>query len=213
MNTGIKPVLCVIAAGVASMLLVLGPAADAGAAAQTRSATRTSTAEAQVQEKASATDGRKLYDYRFHVKPNNARVVGVAWKPGLAISELKRCFNCTFPVKGAPKKYPAENQKLDLKACASYFVCKNAPVRYHKGGIANGWYFTAEQGHFDGKGSRVSFQYYSEKDTHYLMLHVRAYVTHPAVPDSLNKRFAYDAWQDFSHNMGVKLWCKSYGSC
>lgn len=206
-----KSVLSTVVAGLAAMLFTLGPAADAGAATQNRSVTQTEAVAAHAE--ASATSGRKIYDYRFHVKPNNARVIGVAWKPSLAISQLKSCFNCTFPIKGAPRKYPAENQRLNLKACAAYFVCKNAPVRYHKGGIANGWYFTAEQGHFDGKGSKVYFQFYAEKNTHYLMLHVWAYVTHPTVPDSLNKRFARDKWQDFSHTMGVKLWCKSYGGC
>jgi hypothetical protein len=211
MNMRTKSVLSAFVAGIASVLFVLGPTADAGAVTKTQSVTRTAAVEAQGD--VSAASARKLYDYRFHVKPNNARVIGVAWKPSLAINELKRCFNCTFPINGAPKKYPAENQKLNLKACAVYFVCKNAPVRYHKGGIANGWYFTAEQGHFDGKGSKVYFQFYPEKNTHYLKLHVWAYVTHPTVPDSLNKRFAYDKWQEFSHKMGVKLWCKSYGGC
>ncbi|UXY30193.1 hypothetical protein [Streptomyces sp. HUAS TT20] len=207
-----KSVLSAFAAGVASVLIALGPAAEAGAVTKTQSVTRSTAVEAQ--GAVSAKKARKLYDIRMRVKPNNLRGhVGVAWAPSLAIKELHRCFNCTFPIKGAPKKYPKENQHLSLKACAAGpFGCRNAPVRYH-GGVKNGWYFTAEKGHFDGAGSKVYFQFYSEKNTHYLMLHVWAYVTHPTVPDAINKSFATGKWQDFNHKMGVKLWCQTYGHC
>lgn len=207
-----KPLLSALLAGIGSVLFVLGPAVDAGAV--TRAGGTTVGVASEARGNVSAIRSRKLYDIRMHVKPNNLHGhVGVAWAPSLAIKELHRCFNCTFPIKGAPKKYPQENQHLSLKACAAGpFGCRNAPVRYH-GGLSSGWYFTAERGHFDGAGSKVYFQFYPEKNTHYLMLHVWAYVTHPTVPDSINKNFATGKWQDFNHKMGLKLWCNDDPRC
>ncbi|MER0481987.1 hypothetical protein ABR737_27255 [Streptomyces sp. Edi2] len=155
--------------------------------------------------KSAAAGLRKLYDERFTVKPNNARYPGLKVSPAKAMKSLKHCFNCTFPVKGAPKKFPKENQRINLEACAVFFACKDAPVRYHGiGSMKNAWYFTAEKGHFDGKGSKVYFNFYTDSKG-YLRLHVEGYVTNPSVPDSLNKRFAVEKWQGFAHNMGVEL--------
>ncbi|MEU6330514.1 hypothetical protein ABZ851_25040 [Streptomyces sp. NPDC047049] len=155
--------------------------------------------------KVAAAGLRKLYDERFTVKPNNAHYPGLRVSPAKAMKSLKHCFNCTFPVKGAPKKFPKENQRINLEACAVFFACKDAPVRYHGlGNMKNAWYFTAEKGHFDGAGSKVYFNFYTGSKG-YLELHVEGYVTHPSVPDSLNKRFAVEKWQSFAHNMGVEL--------
>ncbi|MGW7021960.1 hypothetical protein OG754_16725 [Streptomyces decoyicus] len=154
---------------------------------------------------AAAAGLRKLYDERFTVKPNNGHYPGLKVSPAKAMKSLHDCFNCSFPVKGAPKKFPKENQRLNLEACATFFACKDAPVRYHGiGTMKNAWYFTAEKGHFDGKGSKVYFNFYTDSKG-YLKLHVEGYVTHPSVPDSLNKRFAVEKWQNFAHNMGTKL--------
>jgi hypothetical protein len=198
----------------AAMLAVLAPAGAASASGNAAVAKKTqATVVEKDTEAAAAVKLRKLYDFRLRVKPNNAKYLGRPWKASEPIQELKRCFNCTFPVKNAPKKYPKENQLIKLKACAAGpFGCRNAPVRYH-GGVKNGWYFTAEKGHFDGKGSKVYFQFYNEKNTGYLALHVWAYVAKPSVPDSVNKSFARGKWQDFAHNMGVKMNCKHSSLC
>ncbi|WP_200301349.1 hypothetical protein [Streptomyces adelaidensis] len=198
----------------AAMLAVLAPAGAASASSNAAVAKKTQAAVAEQDTTATAAVKlRKLYDVSFYVKPNNARFIGKPWKPSEAIRELKKCFNCTFPVKGAPKKYPAENQRINLKACATFFVCKNAPVRYHKGKDKYGWYFTAEKGHFDGAGSKVYFNFINEKKTGYLKIHVWAYVAKPTVNDSLNKRFATSKWQEFAHKMGVKINCNHDPRC
>ncbi|MCL6735301.1 hypothetical protein [Streptomyces neyagawaensis] len=199
----------------AAMLAVLAPAGAASASSGAPVAKKAETTAAQQDTTpAAAVKLRKLYDWRLHVKPNNAKYIGRPWKPAEAIQELKKCFNCTFPVKNAPKKYPKEGQLIKLKACAAGpFGCKNAPVKFYSKGVANGWYFVAQKGHFDGAGSKVYFQFYNEKSTGYLMLHVWAYVAKPSVPDGLNKSFARGKWQDFNHKMGVKLHCKHSSQC
>ncbi|MBD9704386.1 hypothetical protein IHE56_20360 [Streptomyces sp. ID01-12c] len=199
----------------AAMLAVLAPAGAASAHGGSAFAGKSPVAVAEKDTgAAAAVKLRKLYDWRFHVKPNNAKYIGRPWKASEPMQELKRCFNCTFPVKNAPKKYPREGQLINLKACAAGpFGCRNAPVKFYTKGMKNGWYFIAQKGHFDGAGSRVNFQFYNDKKTGYLMLHVWAHVAKPSVPDGVNKSFARGKWQDFNHKMGVKMHCKHSSQC
>lgn len=155
-----------------------------------------------------AAASRKLYDADFfvgeRVSANQIRKLKV--KPVKAWNELHRCFNCSFPVKGAPKKFPTEGQLIKLQACAAgSWGCKPAPVRYYKStGWPYTWYFIAQKGHFDGAGSKVYFRFYNDSSG-YLKLNVWAYVTKPTVPDGVNKEFATSKWRAFAHVLGVKL--------
>ncbi|MFI0448884.1 hypothetical protein [Actinomadura sp. 6N118] len=204
----------VLAATVASSALVLAiPGAGTAAQAQKPAApaiARTTPAAApistSVAPKVKTMKLRKLYDYRltvgYCVPSHSCDQFRVAKKhPSKAMKKLKSCFNCTFPVSGAPKKYPKKGQKLPLKACWFKKVC-NAPVKFYPKG-KYGWYFVAQKGHFDGKGSKVHFHWYQKKKV--LYLRVWAYVANPSVPDSANKAGAHEAWSQFAKNMARSL--------
>lgn len=79
-----------------------------------------------------------------------------------AMKELRRCFNCSFPIAGAPKAFPKLNQIIALNA--SPFSIKNIPYINAKVKVTatawRTWKFTAEPGHFDGAGSTVTFAWY-----------------------------------------------------
>ncbi|MGW1491557.1 hypothetical protein [Streptomyces sp. NPDC002402] len=151
---------------------------------------------------------RKLYDVEYFVgeRVSASQVRKLKVKPVKAWNELHRCFNCSFPVKGAPKKFPAEGQFIKLSACAAgSWGCKPAPVRYYKStGWPYTWYFIAQKGHFDGAGSKVYFRFYNDSSG-YLRLNVWAYVTKPTVPDAVNKEIATSKWRSFAHVLGTKL--------
>ncbi|MEU3026813.1 hypothetical protein ACPCBC_13880 [Streptomyces incarnatus] len=161
----------------------------------------------QARASAQATD-RVLYDVDFFVgeRVGAKDVRKLKLKPKKAWDELHRCFNCSFPVDGAPKKFPSENQYIKLKACGiGHYACKNAPVRYHKSNsYPYTWFFLAQKGHFDGKDSMVRFRFYDDKQG-FLHLKVYATVTHPTVPDSVNKEFATMKWRAFAHILGMHL--------
>ncbi|MEU4493606.1 hypothetical protein AB0F96_09125 [Streptomyces sp. NPDC023998] len=172
---------------------------------QRAAATHTETAPSSAPSAAAGL--RKLYDVEFfvgeRVSANQIRKLRI--KPVKAWNELHRCFNCSFPVKGAPKKFPTEGQLIKLKACAAgSWGCKPAPVRYYKSGWPYSWCFVAQKGHFDGAGSKVFFRFFNDSSG-YLKLNVWAYVTKPTVPDSLNKEFATSKWRAFSHVLGMNL--------
>lgn len=154
-----------------------------------------------------ATD-RVLYDVDFFVgeRVGAKDVRKLKLKPKKAWDELHRCFNCSFPVDGAPKKFPKENQYIKLKACGiGHLGCKNAPVRYHKSNSYKyTWFFLAQKGHFDGKDSMVRFRFYDDKQG-FLRLKVYATVTHPTIPDAINREFATSKWRAFAHILGMHL--------
>lgn len=107
------------------------------------------------------------YTYTAAARQGNGALVTGSEVPWDVYTELKRCFNCSFPVSGAPKAYPKKGQLIKLNA--SPFTCINvpAPVRFYPLGSAGSgspdWYFTAEAGHFDGEGSKISFDFYKPK--------------------------------------------------
>lgn len=84
------------------------------------------------------------------------------WDWCAAFTELKRCFNCSFPVSGAPTKYPGSGQIIQLNASPFSFVKIPAPVVFFKAGPSTepDWKFSAMSGHFDGAGSGISFDFY-----------------------------------------------------
>lgn len=152
--------------------------------------------------------GKKFYDVDYFVGVYTSSTT--VQKKKLPVKkvwdELHRCFNCNFPVTGAPKAFPKEGQLLKLKACIVGSVgCKNAPVKYYKGQFTEyGWHFVAQDGHFDGKGSQVYFKFYNDAEG-YAHLNVWAFVTKPTVPDGPNKDFAKNRWRSFAHILGTRF--------
>lgn len=86
--------------------------------------------------------------------------------------DLHSCFNCTFPVEGAPKAFPKPGQKLPLIVRPAVGFPISAPFTcifgqeqyigtgnplYPAGDFA--FYFNAAKGHIDGEGSLISFDF------------------------------------------------------
>jgi hypothetical protein len=87
---------------------------------------------------------------------------------------LHGCFNCYFPIFGAPRSYPVDTQILNLNASPFSFDLTAAPVMKQ---TANGgaMQFVAQAGHFDGEGSMVTFAWYNDPSG-YIHLYVHAKV-------------------------------------
>ena len=162
---------------------------------------------------------RKLYEHDYLLQHPDAlglKIVPFKATPSHALQELRRCFNCSFPVGGAPRAYPTLGQFIPLVVCATGgFGCQKAPVKAYP---TDGLYqlrLVAEPGHFDGTGSSVTFNFYTSKGG-YLHLKVTGYVTSPIIPDILNKAASRLVWSDFAWNLGNNMWsntCKQGKVC
>lgn len=159
---------------------------------------------------------RHLYTYDFSVGyqapgiPSN-KLVPVKASVQRAFTELRSCFNCSFPVSGAPKSYPKKGQLIKLTACGAGVVCKPAPVKFYPVG-KDSFKFIAQKGHFDGAWSKVTFTFWKDKKG-YLHLRVVGYVTDPSIADALNKQGAHDKWFDFARRLGTNIWVHCGNPC
>lgn len=121
------------------------------------------------------------------------------------MNNLHTCFNCEFPIQGAPAAYPAVGDTLNLNASPFTFISIPAPVEvsnsYDAGTVA-GFGFTALPGHFDGAGSIVQFTFSGDL-THYLSLEVMANVEvdRGAVANAANTLAAEHEWGIFGQNV------------
>ncbi|TPG05152.1 hypothetical protein EAH85_14385 [Curtobacterium flaccumfaciens] len=91
-------------------------------------------------------------------------------KPSTAWTRMHNCFNCYFPISGAPRAYPSRGQDLPLKASfagvTGNFHCKMGQTT--KYAAENwGWYFDAASGHVDGVGSQIYFSFFQDHDGSY----------------------------------------------
>jgi hypothetical protein len=107
-------------------------------------------------------DPQWSYSYTAIARTGNGAIVTGHETTAQALAELRSCFNCSFPVSGAPRAYPVSGQILNLNASPFSFIEISAPVRFYKTGPATepDWYFVAQAGHFDGAGSRINFDFY-----------------------------------------------------
>jgi hypothetical protein len=107
---------------------------------------------------------------------------------------LHGCFNCYFPINGAPRSYPVDGQVLPLNASPFSLEATAAPVKVQ---TANGgaMQFLALPGHFDGAGSLITFSWYNDPSG-YLHLYVHAMVKRDLGPylNIINSRIAAANW-------------------
>lgn len=77
---------------------------------------------------------RLLYQWHWYVAKlvPSGNEIGIKAHQNDAFKELHRCFNCSFPVAGAPHAFPTNGQYIPLRACFTFF-CKPAPVRSYLG--------------------------------------------------------------------------------
>ncbi|MFJ9847288.1 hypothetical protein ACIRYZ_44075 [Kitasatospora sp. NPDC101155] len=171
------------------------------------------TAEMAADDRAAQARGlRQLYEWHWYVAVHlpSGDESGVKARNTHAMAELHRCFNCSFPVAGAPHNFPRQGQFIPLKACVVFF-CKNAPVKAWQDDGGH-FHFIAQKGHFDGAGSEVHFYFWT--DSHgYLRMTTRGYVTHPSIPDDLNREGAYQMWHNFALKLGEHLWERCGWTC
>jgi hypothetical protein len=157
---------------------------------------------------------RKLYSVSFPVQLNDVGTVlpikgsSAGYAQAQAIQELHRCFSCSFPVTGAPARYPSNGQFLPLVACAGLVRCWKAPVKAYTS-APNGSFrsltLVAQNGHFDGAGSLVVFTL-SLGLSGELRLNVNAWVAKPTIPDALNRQGAKGMWMRFADRLGTNMW-------
>jgi RHS repeat-associated protein len=133
-----------------------------------------------------------------------------------AMRLLRECFNCYFPISGAPRSYPRNGQVLNLNASPISLVKVSAPVRAYTmaGPALYSFYFLAQPGHFDGAGSEIRFRFYRSV-TGRLVLAVRAYVVNDFTPvgNFLNREGAVLKWQAFINNVSKELICREQRHC
>ncbi|SDZ14390.1 hypothetical protein [Herbiconiux ginsengi] len=85
---------------------------------------------------------------------------------------LHTCFNCYFPINGAPRSYPFDGQVLLLNASPFSLELTAAPVLMQTAN-QGAMQFVAQAGHFDGAGSMITFSWYNDPSG-YIHLYVHA---------------------------------------
>lgn len=126
--------------------------------------------------------------------------------PAKAKSLLHSCFNCRFPVAGAPRGFPAPGQFLPLTVGPWNFNCtfgrESGPSTDAQGVTSYGFYFNAARGHVDGVGSRITFSMSGGRVPN--SLSVYGYVVNDnaaGVPRFIYLAGASSTWQNFANNL------------
>jgi hypothetical protein len=116
---------------------------------------------------------------------------------------LHNCFNCYFPVAGAPRNFPSYGQDLPLTVGPANFHCKMAQTFSNPDTGYYGWQFNAASGHIDGAGSNIVFEFRNLAGPGNFKLYVSAYIvndnfwlTHVGYRDG-----AHANWAAFSRNL------------
>lgn len=154
---------------------------------------------------ASAATTRRLYRYDTLLKWNGQAPPIKANNTGPVFAELHRCFNCSFPVSGAPSKYPSTGQFIPLKACyIPGFACLSAPIKAYPDDRHSRLTFIAQPGHFDGAGSVLTF-IWSRDSKAQLHLTVTGEVVSPSIPDAVNAIAAQQTWGQFAQRLALNI--------
>ena len=82
----------------------------------------------------------------------------LTYSPAANFAKLQTCFNCYFPVAGAPRKYPTYGQLLPLRVLeVGNLECTMGPP--FTGMDYRAFQFYAPKNHVDGYGSNITFQF------------------------------------------------------
>jgi hypothetical protein len=114
------------------------------------------------------------------------------------MNRIKTCFNCYFPVSGAPKAYPKQGQLLPLTVALFNFECTMGPT-VQSANYAS-FEFYATRNHVDGYGSNIIFQFLQIGSKNYLV--VDAYIVNSL--DFIRGPYMAGAglnWQIFAWNL------------
>ena len=116
---------------------------------------------------------------------------------------LHNCFNCYFPVDGAPSKWPAFGQRLPLTVtqlgivsnmeCTMNYILTS--TTYYK------WKFLATKNHIDGLGSNIIFELRKTSTGKYQLV-VDAWIVNDFWGGNLTYEIlAKSNWQTFADNL------------
>lgn len=139
-------------------------------------------------------------------------VHGIINKTVAQVSSLLRsCFNCYFPVEGAPRPFPAVDQYLPLRVFGQDFSCffNYAYQESYAGQQYFGYSFRASSTHIDGVGSGISFDFdalypdrpISERGARLI---VNGYIMNSnpgGLPQAVYVAGARNTWQNFADNL------------
>lgn len=122
-------------------------------------------------------------------------------------NELNRCFNCSFPMGGAPRAFPKVGDELPLEIRAAGQRLGNFPVRVtqiQRTADDINIEFVTLPGHVDGAGSTIHFRFFQQDGK--LHLGIRGYMADgpgaEAGPIGAPERIGYTqvakvTWQPF----------------
>jgi hypothetical protein len=121
--------------------------------------------------------------------------------PARVMAELRRCFNCSFPVANAPRAFPSVGQTINLNASPFTMINVAAPVRV-SAVVKDGFNFVALPGHFDGADSTISFRFYNDRSG-WLHISVAALIwkDRGALANEANRSVASQTWANFLANL------------
>lgn len=132
------------------------------------------------------------YSYKFAVTKRASQAKAL----------LTNCFNCEFPVSGAPRAYPRTNQLLPLRVVGLNFECTFQGSRYNSYGNWIGFRFNSTRNHIDGAGSHIIFEFRPRDGRRYIF--VSAYIANDSfwVNNAFYRSGAIQTWQKFADNIG-----------
>ncbi|XBH21938.1 hypothetical protein V5R04_01545 [Jonesiaceae bacterium BS-20] len=132
------------------------------------------------------------YSYKFPTGSKNSQQ---------ARALLKKCFNCYFPVTGAPKAFPTAGQKLPLKVGVLNFECTFDKEVYNSLHMWIGFKFKATKNHIDQLGSYVNFTFQPVGGANHLL--ISAYVVNISfvVNNAFYRSGAIQKWTEFANKI------------
>jgi hypothetical protein len=115
---------------------------------------------------------------------------------------LHTCFNCYFPVTGAPKAWPTYGTILNLKAVWENMQCMMSFVT--TGTNLYRWKFNATSAHVDGYGSYITFELSKFPSTGKNRLIVDAFIVNDyKLGNAVYVAAAQDTWSKFASNLDL----------
>lgn len=121
--------------------------------------------------------------------------------------KIHNCFNCYFPVSGALAAYPAPNELLPLWITAAGIGVINMECRMGTSvlGTQNfSWSFRATSHHYDGFGSRISFNLRYLNNVPRLVVSATIVNDFGQLLNGINSGAAQANWQQFAYNLNTK---------
>lgn len=113
---------------------------------------------------------------------------------------LEECFNCYFPVDGAPSAYPSEGQILPLVNHGGMSMEVEMGETLYPSDTNNAFFrFTTTENHTYGTGYDVNFTFYDDGT-------MAVTGNSPDNPiGSIGDIFAESTWEDFADNLSAAL--------